>query len=293
MSGLKNKYIILLIVLLILFLVSAAASYFLVITPLQDRIHQKQSETKTAEKVLDTMLLNRQAEDQETKEDWIAVHSASMKEKLTELPVASQIQQVLLQFETAEKKSGAVITGFHFTKIIGKNTTGPIDITMNEVTDSMSSAAEGEKTETAEHTKSNEEKMTGQTDGSIDAAVKNADFQNLVELQMDIEIEVDQYYELRDFLKSIENSKRKMTVLGVKFAGREEVTSDEQLEIKSIKVIVSIATFFVTGFDELKPYMPAFKVPEGSGKTNPFPVLTEEMIQQLLRAKEKELQEKE
>lgn len=284
MERLKNMYKILLFVLAFLLGIGLVAAYYGVIRPLEENMSQKESMLNIAKVEFDKLTAEKEQAASETKQPWEVKNAKLLKKKLTELPVASQIQQVLLQFEAAEKKSGAEIRSFNFTKIIGENTTGPVDITIDENTTA----------DTAETTENPETNATEQTDGNIDATVKNADFQNLVELHMDILLHVDDYYEIRDFLEAIEKSSRKMTVLSASFEGREEIMTVEQMQTHFInEVHVSIATFFVTGYDELKPYMPVFKVPDGSGKTNPFPVLTEDMIQKLLQARKEELKKQE
>lgn len=278
MERIQGIYKTLLPVIIILFAVGVALSYYLVIQPLNEEITQKESAVNTTQATLDMLIADREEKESKQEKPWQVENANLLEEKLTELPVSAQIQQVLLQFEAAEKKSGATIKSFNFTKIIGENTTGPLDITINE----------GGTTE--EGTISEE----GTADGNIDATVKNADFQNLVELHMDILLDVEDYYEIRDFLQAIETSERKMTVLSTSFKGKDEVTKAEEIKAFSeTEVNVSICAFFVTGYDDLKPYMPVFKAPKASGKTNPFPVLTDDVIKQLLEIRAEELREQE
>ena len=217
----NRQHMILFGVLGVVLIALIVVSLTYVILPSKQTLKQEQANVAQSERLLDALLVKKEEQDSSEEVSWEEENKALLKNDLTALPVQFQLQQIFSEIEKADEASDVTLKSVRFTRIIGQDTVVPMQMLNSAgIPTTGDAAVEAEEVE------------------------RGFGFENLVELQMDVEIELENYYNLRDFLEKIENANRKMTIYGVSFEGQEEVYDFENIDDEPLSATITMATYF-------------------------------------------------
>lgn len=262
MSISRPMRIILSILTFILFIVAAGAFYMLKVKPLDAQISSLEESIKVEEDVVKQY----ESGNQEPIEEEVK-NTTELQKKV---PVIDQIDQFLLMLEEAEVVSGSLIRNADFEKSTvdenGESITTEEDIqnleednkTFNEQTPKINNHTENGKAA------GDETNSEVQKEAALPAGLKK--------LTANLTIEADEYTEIKDFVKQIEQFDRITNIDSLEFTGFEEITNidDYPEERQVLTYSMTVSTYFYPSLEELKDQAPKYEPEDPADKDNPF-----------------------
>ncbi|MBS8265076.1 hypothetical protein DYI25_11540 [Mesobacillus boroniphilus] len=240
---LEKKHTMILTLMALLAILIYIGVYFLYISPLKDSLALKESQLKSEQQLSETL---------ETRLSTASATDFSSTVELQKmLPVDPMTEQLVLDLEKAEVISNSYITSMEFNNDgQGVSEAQPAHGEQPAV-DSTSTENQGTESVTAEE---NQNTMP-------EGIAKNS---------VTVKVESASYFELEKFIATLEKLQRVVMVESISFTGPEEINSLSDEE-KMIAMTLTINTFYLSGFDDLKDYNPKIETPEPANKRNPFP----------------------
>lgn len=222
---------------------------FLYLSPLEDTLAAKERQLDSIQK-LNVALEKRLAPKNEDDANIIA-------ELQKQVPAEPMIEQLMLDFEKAEIVSNSLITSMEFDK---GSTAGGGDQT-----------AVREKEKEAKSASGPERQKDGQAGGSLWDVVMPEGISNS---QVTIIVASESYFELEQFIETLESLDRAVVVDSISFKGPEEVAALSDSN-ESIEMTLTVNAFFLKEPEDQEGSTPKIQVPEPAGKRNPFPALSD------------------
>ncbi|MFT4412797.1 pilus assembly protein PilO [Fredinandcohnia humi] len=229
---LSRKQKVLLTALLVLLAFLFTISYFLFIRPIQNDITKVENDLVTEQSILEA--LEVQAE--ETKNNTY-MNTTELQKRI---PVKPIVEQFILDLEKAEVVSNSTITRMEFTE---ENAEGQVEAEMEVENDS--------ETETTQN-----QQITVVGNG-------------LKKITVTLSVESTNYFDLEEFLSTIENQTRIAQIESLTFTGLPEFISIDQ-SFDKLLYNVTISTFYYPELQDLIDQLPSLEVPEPSKKRNPL-----------------------
>jgi type IV pilus assembly protein PilO len=240
----EKKHTMILVMLALLAILLYIGAYFLYISPLKDSLALKESQLQSEQQLsetLETRLSTASASD---------FNSTVEMQKM--LPVDPMTEQLVLDLEKAEVVSNSYITSMEFNNDgAALSEAQPANGEQPAAADTTSGENQGTETVAADE---NQIKMP-------DGIAKNS---------VTVTVESASYFDLEKFIATLEKLQRVVMVDSISFAGPEEINSLSDEE-KMIVMTLTINTFYLSGFDDLKESNPKIEAPEPANKRNPFP----------------------
>jgi type IV pilus assembly protein PilO len=242
--GKKEKLLLFSGLLLILALI--AFGYFIFIQPLRTTVQQKEMELETQQKLLDVI------ESREIESPGELVESSVNLQK--QIPVEPLLEQFIIDLEMAETVSNSQILSVSFS-------------------DEGAGGTEGNQTPT-----------TQPIDGTENTGITNEaqTFQRpegIKEISVDLSIESESYFDLEEFIDTLEKLDRIVEINSVNFSGPPEVSSvgtgNDQTKNS---FTLSLSIFYFPKLQDLVEELPEIETEPPANKTNPlsdFPEINE------------------
>lgn len=260
----EKKHKIILISLLLLSILLYFGVRFLYITPLKDSLSLKESQLKMEQqlsKALETRLSTANASD-----------FNSTVELQKTLPADPMTEQLVLDLEKAEVISNSYITAMEFNidaKAVDEESS--INVEQTTVTDNADQGTE---------------KVSDMDTQPIEMP------EGVAKTSVTITVESGSYFELENFIATLEKLQRIVKVDSISFSGPKEIISLSDEESK-ITMILTINAFYLSGFDELKGDNPKIQTPAPANKRNPFPTFGDYSEDNLIKQDESDADETE
>ena len=248
----RKKHTILIVLTAVLTGLFVYFSYILLLQPRAQEIKSLQDQIETEYTLIQTL----QAANKGSSEGTLL--SAVELQKI--LPVSPFEEQFLLDLEKAETISNSLITSLSFQD--GET------VTVDEEDDELVEAYE-EKLDSDTETAESEESTEMTTSDVMPAEIEK--------LTVELSVTSPSYYELEEFLRQLENSKRITQIESVQIEGHKELTQiEENSEESEFTYQVVVSTFYLPNLEELKEQLPPINTPAPSDKENPFANLVED-----------------
>lgn len=215
--------------------------YFMIIIPMKGELKSANTELTKLNKQLEAIETGPGLEETKLEE------SATALQK--KVPIKSLLEQFLLDLEQAETVSNSFIISMTFDE-------GELGIAMDEPT---ASGLEEAGNEAAEQNQI--EQNTENLDASLPAGVKK--------LTAFLTVQSPGYFELEQFINSLENLQRITKVDQIVFSGFPEIVSTNQ-GTEELTTTLTISTFYYPNLEELVEFDPELDAPDPSNKNNPL-----------------------
>ncbi len=243
----RKKHTILLGLIIVFSGLIAYFSYLILLQPKTLEIQSLQNQIETENTFIQTLQKSNKGSSEGT------LLSAVELQKI--LPVSPFEEQFLLDLEKAETISNSLITTLAFQ-------------------DGETVSVEEEDNELIE-TDEEELDADDEEDGgdvNTEAAKEEVMPEGLEKLTVDLTVTSPSYYELEEFLRQLENSKRLTQIESVQVEGKPEVIHllEENNEDGQFVYNVVVSTFYLPNLEALREQLPPFFTPEPSDKENPF-----------------------
>ncbi|MFV2046685.1 hypothetical protein KDJ21_012345 [Metabacillus litoralis] len=249
----RKKHTIIIVLTLVLSSLVVYFSYLLFIKPKAQQIDSLQSQIETENTLIQT--LQKSSAGSTSNE---AMLSAVELQKI--LPVSPFEEQFLLDLEKAETISNSMITSLTFQE--------SEEVTAEEEGDELVEAYEEKLDPDAEKDNAAETSQEVKTEPMPEGLEK---------LTVELTVTSPSYYELEDFIRILENSKRITQIESVSVEGNPEfVHLLEDSEETDYEYNVVVSTFYLPSLEELREQLPPIFTPEPSDKQNPFTNAIEE-----------------
>lgn len=170
----------------------------------------------------------------------------STMELQKEVPVKPLVEQFLLDLDKAEIISNSFISN--------------LSVSEDEVSESAELLQSTEPIET--------DKVISTEEGN-EAEVAVEFPEGLKKITVNLTVQSPSYYELEEFLTTVENLIRITKVESLSLTGPEEVTSIE-LDLQPLTYTVSVSIFYHPGLQDLVDQLPPLEIPDRGNKRNPL-----------------------
>lgn len=226
----------------ILSIVLLIACYFFILQPKKVELEKKEAELKTEEALLS------QVQSQLSQKNTTAYESTVMLQK--QVPVKPLLESLILDIEKAEVLSGSFVESISFGQGADVQTEE-----QNTNTETEAGTEDGQQTEGEE---------TIPLPGGIQ------------KVSINLGVHSPSYYELEEFISTLEGTERIMTVETISFSGGNEVTTVDQAEAEeTLNYSLTVSAFYMPGLTELIDQVPRIDVPQPGNKTNPLSVFAD------------------
>ncbi|WP_175639835.1 hypothetical protein [Metabacillus schmidteae] len=227
-------------------------SYLLLLQPKSQEIKSLQGQIDTENTLIQTL----QASSGENSEGTLL--SAVELQKI--LPVSPFEEQFLLDLEKAETISSSLITTLSFQD--GEA------VTEEEQDDELVEAYDE---------KLDPDSETAESEDSTETATSDTMPKGIEKLTVELSVTSPSYYEVEEFLRQLENTKRITQIESVSVEGKQELIQiDDTSEESEFTYQVVVSTFYLPNLEELKDQLPPFHTPAPSDKENPFTNVVDE-----------------
>ncbi|WP_099352112.1 hypothetical protein [Fredinandcohnia onubensis] len=253
--------------------------YFVMVTPLQTRVDQKQTSLETEQKLLDIVL------DKKQNSTAPVISSTELQKKI---PVIPLIEQLLLELEKAETTSESKIISMSYSEnplTIASETDAEQGAQQNgetatedsaKVESTASPGTDNHPPETDESNGENQQSAPSESTEQPAIIELNPDLINgLKQITVSLTVESPSYYELEKFLSVVEHQTRITKVDSINFTGQPELTIVENEPVPLVYT-VTISTFYMPIFTEFAKDAPKVNFPERSNKNNPLTIGVDE-----------------
>jgi type IV pilus assembly protein PilO len=216
-------------------------SYFLFIYPLKNTVEQKETELKNQQQLLAVM------ESRDIQSTDQLVESSVQLQK--QIPVKPMLEQFIIDLEMAETFSNSQITSISFSD---EGVTGTEDPSVTQTTppaDGTDNAGNPEQS-------SSTPKPAG-----------------IKEIKLDLSIETESYFDLEEFIDTIENIDRIVSVKSISFSGPPEVTSiggETGAKVAKTTFSLSVSIYYYPGLEDLEAELPEMETEAPANKRNPL-----------------------
>ncbi|WP_370223406.1 pilus assembly protein PilO [Cytobacillus sp.] len=236
----------------VLFAAMAFGSYYLFISPLNEKMDRKQTELQMAAQQLTILENNLQQLNDQT--------VLSTVELQKQVPVKRLLDQLLLDIEKSEIISDTNIIEL---KMNGTESDEEIDLSEEERNQSQQEVSEAEpetddSNEIAEADPLSEEKLPN----------------GIKKVSIVLNGQADTYFEMESFIKNLLDLKRIIKVESLKYTGFDEVVSVMQ-EDQMVEFELAIAAYYYPELEELRKEIPPLDAPGISNKRNPLSSFSE------------------
>ncbi|RFU65876.1 pilus assembly protein PilO [Peribacillus glennii] len=239
--------------------------YFWILYPLKAETRIKQNELNSEQKLLellDSKVSNTNDETFETTD-----------ELQKQLPVKPLTEQLLLDLEKAETVSDSFIASMTFSE-------GGAEQSSEETagTSASDSHINPGKSQTAANTGQNDEAADVtpfQSQPAEQGAAQNQGQETtqlpagVQKITVNMEVESPSYFELEEFINSLEAMPRIITVDSISFAGTQEVTMALTPALP-LTCKITVSAFYAPGLTDLQNQLPTMDAPEPAKKRYPF-----------------------
>jgi len=240
---LSKKELILLLCSLLLIISVFVGGYFLFLKPKQQEISSKQSQLATEEQLLAAIQTRSGGTNQPSAE--------SVAELQKKVPVKQQLEQLILDLNKAEVLSNSLITSMNFSE--GEVVLNPED-------------NQPEEQEGIDETQQTESQGAEESEQQVESTPLP---EGVKKLNINLNVASPNYYDLMEFLETVESLNRLVVIESVSFAGNAELTNVEQ-ENQDLTYSLTLAAFYMPELEDLQDQLPELEVPAPSNKTNPF-----------------------
>lgn len=223
----------------ILTIVLLIACYFFILQPKKVELEKKEAELKTEEALLS------QVQGQLGQKNTSTYESTVMLQK--QVPVKPLLESLILDIEKAEVLSGSFVESISF---------------------GQGADVQAEKQNTNTETETETETEDGQqTEGEETISLPGG----IQKVSINLVVHSPSYYELEEFIGTLEGTERIMTVETISFSGGNEVTTVDQAEVEeTLNYSLTVSAFYMPGLTELIDQVPRIDVPQPGNKTNPL-----------------------
>ncbi len=248
----SKKEIILLLSALFLIVSVFAGGYYLYLKPKKQEISSKQLQLTTEEQLLATI---------QARLAGVKTPSAeTVAELQKKVPVKQQLEQLIIELNKAEVLSNSLISSMNFSE-------ADLIISPEE------SPTEGEQaTEEIPPDEADNTEDTGEPEEPVELEQQVQPIplpEGIKKLNINLEVTSPSFYDLMQFLETVESLSRLVVIESVAFSGNNEQTKIEQ-EKQDLTYTVTLAAFYMPELEDLQDQLPELEVPEPSNKTNPF-----------------------
>ncbi len=243
---LSNKETLVISIVFLALLIGIANFYLFFNSPLQKSLQNGESELRQEEALLSTVEASIR-----NKQDNAFRGTLELQKRL---PVASLLEQFLLDLEMAEVVSGSFITSMSFGE---KND--------DELNDILGALQQQTQVVNSGNTEKSDENLTG-NDQKPEGGIIPEDIKRV---KVNLTVESPTYFELEAFLKTLEDLRRITKVDELSFSGNQEVVSPDT-KTSNITYMLSVSTFYYPKLEELKNQLPQLEIPESGKKINPL-----------------------
>ena len=229
-----------------------AAGHYFYLQPKKEVLASMEDQLKTEEQVLQTL---------EMKLAGIgSAPNANIDSLLQKVPVEKQLENLVLDLNTAELRSNSFIVNMTFTE-------GEVDLT--QIESAEESAGDLDKT-TAGNSGQEEASAENSEEAETAAATPAIPLpEGLQQLTATVEVTSPGYNEMMKFIEALESQARLVEVTAIEFDDQfEQTTIAEEAEKVSFKLILS--AFYMPGLEDLQQEQPQLDAPPASNKKNPF-----------------------
>lgn len=255
----KQVYLLLAAILTAAFLFTGL--YFWLLFPLKAESALKQNELKSERKLLellDTKIFQTNNDTFET--------TVELQKKL---PVKPLTEQLILDLEKAETVSNSFIIKMDFSEEgNGAEQSDNQAAAAGAMPDSQSIAAQGpENPDNKIGTAGN---VPDQNQPAANQAQENEQLPaGIKKIKVNLTVQSPSYFEMEDFITSLESMPRIIKVDSILFSGTQEITSVEQTT-GPLTYQLSVSAFYAPGLTNLQNQLPPMEAPEPSKKRYPF-----------------------
>ena len=249
----RRNHTIFIVLTVILTGICAYFSYLFLLQPKTQEIKSLQGQIATEHTLIQTLQASNEGGSEGT------LLSAVELQKI--LPVSPFEEQFLLDLEKAETISSTLITSVSFQD-------GEEVVKAEEEEDELIEAYD-EKLDT--------ESETAGSEDSTETTTSDVMPEEIEKLTAELSVTSPSYYEVEEFLRQLENTKRITQIESVQVEGKQELTQlVENSEESEYTYQVVVSTFYLPNLEELKSQLPPFNTPAPGDKENPFINLVDE-----------------
>ncbi|MRX71430.1 hypothetical protein GJU40_04485 [Bacillus lacus] len=230
----------------ILLSVILAGYYFFFLTGIEREIESASSLLAAEKQLLESVAQNSEGQ---------MINKQTAAELQKRIPVDPFEEQFLLELEKAEIISNTFITNLAFSESV-------FEIQPPEAEAAVSTESEQENAASSENGEVTEEAEASGGEAAFLPA-------GLEMLSVQANVTAANYYDMQQFLISLEKMQRIVQIEDLTITGQPEITSLEQ-DIGDYEFSVSLNSFYMPGLTELKNSLPGISAPVSSNKHNPF-----------------------
>lgn len=246
----SRKQLTLLILSTVVLLGLSYLAYFLLVTPVNQKISQLENSLKTEQRLLE--LVSEKSITEEA-----IVSSTEIQKKI---PVIPLVEQIILDIERAETLSESKVTNMSYSEnefILDEEpqTEGQEEVTEPNDTAETVEVAPDETTQAEQPEEQN----------TFDPELVDG----LSLVTVTLSVESPNYSELEKFLSVVEHQTRITKVDALSFTGTSELTSIEQVPAPLV-YNVTISSFYMPKYKDLAEEAPRLTVPPPGNKKNPL-----------------------
>ncbi|MGJ7920549.1 hypothetical protein [Neobacillus sp. LXY-4] len=265
-----KKEILILVLSLLLTAILIFVGYTYYLNPKQKDVETKTASLKSEQDVLAAL------QQKQTDKSSLTVENIAVLQR--KVPVKAQLEQLILDLEKAEVVSGTVIKNMTFAEADVAAATPPQTTETNQSNndaakseengeaDEQNNAQQAEGTQQTDQTNQQAD-QTGQTGTAPVAATPLP--AGIKKLTVTLQVESDNYDELKAFLETLENLQRAVVIETVGFSGGGEVTNLDS-ENKKLSYSLTISAFYMPALTDLQDKLPELVTPPPANKTYPF-----------------------
>lgn len=248
----SRKQFLLLVLSLSLIGAGVYYSYLLLFKPIQMNIENLQIKIEQEQKAL--QLLKQKQSDEKTP----VINSKKLQQKIPVLPLT---EQLILQFERAETLSGSDITEMVFSEKDFDRTQ------LDSISSAEQTEEDGSSDANLQNDSSKSEKATD--DDSTKQSLAKQLPEGLKQIEATLTVEAENYFELEEFIDTIEHQTRITKVDGLILTGFKEKTAATNT-VEPLIYTVTVSSYYMPTFTDLINDAPKINIPAPSHKTNPF-----------------------
>lgn len=235
--------------------------YFWLLFPIKTESALKQNELKSERKMLELLDTKIFQTNNDTFETTVELQK--------QLPVKPLTEQLILDLEKAETVSNSFIIKMDFSEE-GNGTEQSAGQAAAAGTIPNSQAAGAQGPETIDK----KDGTTGNAPDQNQSAVNQAQDQvqlpaGIHKLKMNLTVQSLSYFDMEDFITSLESMPRIIKIDSILFSGSQEITSVEQIT-GPLTYQLSVSAFYAPGLTDLQSQLPPMEAPEPSKKRYPF-----------------------
>lgn len=228
------------------------AGYQWMIKPLKNQIEQVKQEISTEEKLLSIV------QSKEQKIDQVVRSTVQLQNRV---PVASLVDQWLLDFDEAATVTDSLIQSYKFNE---EDET--VETTLEERTKPKTVEIQNPLEQVKE--KGTESKQPEDT-GPLPQGIKR--------VTVNLSVTSPNYVQMEQFLSRLEKQDRIVSIDSLSFTGKPEVLEAQGSDAKKeVTYNVQVSTFYAPELLELIKELPYVEYPEPGNRTNPLSIYEEE-----------------